>query len=542
MNAKKIATIGYLLLFGCIISTIAAATAQEFSIDRVKVNNVAVSTTGPNLIEDADTFLVTVDFTTVLALERGHVEAILKGKQSGNVVADSTATFDLAKDNSATVTLSLALIDSLRSETSFDLTIKIVDARNNFDQKTFTLQTKRTAAARDLDISIDSVEIEGGAVAENENNFISFDNGNDLDVRVRLTALERVEDAHIDAILMFENGDVIADATTTFDMAKDENSVKKLKLPIPRFDLGNLMLKVRIIDAEGDSEEKLYGLKVSQEKLPMIISSLSLNPENNIEAGKSLSAALNIKNSGVVPLEGMLAKVSIPELGVSAVRFIDSIEANGKPLTEEFLLRIPPEAPSGTYKIRLEISSQFNDEGIVKELPFSIGKKSALAMQELTEINAPIDGQVIGDGRTAAYPVEISNKGANAKSYTILVKNLDFGTYFVSPSNSILIKPWETKSVTLFVTADRKEYGQKHFTVLVKSRNMENEILLEAFVMKKSLFNAKNMFLGFLLLSAIIFAGAAAFFGMRFYMEKSGKSSERGEDQKESSAAETYYL
>ena len=100
MNMKNIITSSMLLsilIVSMLCIEIAAAAAPEFSIDRVKVNGQTVAESKSNLIEDADSFLVVVDLTTILALERGRVEAVLKGRESGVVVSDATSTFDLAR-------------------------------------------------------------------------------------------------------------------------------------------------------------------------------------------------------------------------------------------------------------------------------------------------------------------------------------------------------------------------------------------------------------------------------------------------------------
>ncbi len=264
---RKVLTLTAILLIFTVLASIAYAdhTDLDISIDRVKINNQVVSASSLNLIDDSNKFLVNVDFTTVITLQKGHAEAILKGRQTKAVVSDSTMTFDIAKNQSATVALTLNLLDDLKLEDEFDLTIKVIDARGNSEQKSYGLRTERIVDKRLLDVSIDSVEVESDSVAENENTFILMKEGKNLDLRVRLTSLEVIDNAHLEAILMLESDDVVADTTTIFDMAKDESVVKKLELSLPsRFEQGNFMLKVKLVDAEGSFEEKSYGLKISQ--------------------------------------------------------------------------------------------------------------------------------------------------------------------------------------------------------------------------------------------------------------------------------------
>ena len=357
----------------------------DVSIDRVFVNNKVVAESKTNFIDESNDFDVLVEFTALEDLEDARVEAVLKDLRSGNVVADASSNFDLSQDSSSSVLLSLELLDKLKDSSSFELAVRIADAEGDSVQKVYGLRMKDGngngvsggSSSRNLDISVDSVEVESRVVAENENNFVVIgESKKELDLRVRLTSLEDIQDAHIDAILTFENGDVVADATAAFDISEDENAAKKLELPlIGSFGQNSFKLKVRVIDAEGDSEEKVYGLKISKKRFPFVISSISLSPESNAEAGKNLIAKVRFRNSGVVPLDGVNVKVSIPELGVSASKFADSIEGFDTEASEEFVLKILDNTPTGTYTLRSEVTSQFGSESEVKEIPvFILGK------------------------------------------------------------------------------------------------------------------------------------------------------------------------
>src|SRR3989344_389139 len=128
---------GLLLIFSILMSTAYASSSFDVSIDRVRVNGQVVSESRSNFVADADVFSVVVDSTTVETLERGHVEASLRGRQSGNVVSDATETFDLAKNQTFASALTLRLLDGLTRENDYDLTVKIVDSRGRSEQKTY---------------------------------------------------------------------------------------------------------------------------------------------------------------------------------------------------------------------------------------------------------------------------------------------------------------------------------------------------------------------------------------------------------------------
>lgn len=595
MNKKTFALIS-LLLFGALFSTV--AYAFDVSIDRVRVNGNVVAESKSNLINDADVFSIITEFTAVETLQKGHVEAVLRGRESGDVIANATGTFDLAKNQSSMAALTLTLIDSLKRETEFDLTVKIVDVEGSSRQKSYTIKTERTrlrgaldvsidrvringnvvatsrtnfidesddfdvlveftaledledarveavlkdllsgdvvadtssnfdlsedtsssrllrlelidrlkksnsfeltikltdvegdsvqqlyrirmedgngAVGRALDVSIDSVEIGSKVIAENENNFVIIGEGKkELDLRVSLTALENIENARISAVLAFENGDVVADTTANFDMVENENAVKKLELPlIAKFEQNNFKLRVKVIDAEGDSEEKVYGLRISQKKSPFVISSISLNPENTVEAGKALVVGLSFKNSGVMPLDGINAKVSIPELGVSSTKFVGSAKNSKFPeAREEFVLKISDNAPTGTYTLKSEIFSQFGGESETKEIPVSILGKSEQTRQLVNDklvIKVPILKQDMrNDGSEAIYQLMLTNEGIDANTYTLLFDG-DWANLRLAESNVFVIKPRESKTINIYASTNEDVTGEHIFLAIIK--------------------------------------------------------------------------
>ena len=231
MNKKIFSCLAFLLVFEVLISSYAYALSFDVSIDRVKVNGDVVARSETNLIDKADTFSVVVDFTAVETLEKGHVEAILRGRQSGDVVSNSTSTFDVGKNQTSSSSLTLVLIDSLKREREFDLTIKIVDAKSNSEQKTFGIKTKETRARGVLDVSVDRVKVNDKVVAASSTNFI--DKNNKFDVLVEFTALEDLEDAHIESILKdLQSGNIVADASPNFNLKRDNGTSKLLRLEL----------------------------------------------------------------------------------------------------------------------------------------------------------------------------------------------------------------------------------------------------------------------------------------------------------------------
>ena len=553
MNKKIFGLTAFLLVLVSLFSTIGYAdvfgNAGDVSIDRVKANGKVLAESRTNFLEDEDEIDLQISLTATEDVSNIHVESILTDLVTGNTVADSSGTFTLKTNQSTLVALNMKLIDVLKQQKNFRLEVRVVDVEGGKEQKSYGVKFTGgvgAGAREELDISIDSVQVESNALAENENNFLIIDKGEKkLNLKVRLTSLEDIEDAHVDAVLAFENGDVVADATLTFDIAEGEKAVKELELPlISKFEQNSFKLKVKVVDAEGDSEEKLYGLKISQKKFPFVISSISLMPDN-AEAGKNLIARLSFKNSGVVPLEGINAKVSIPELGISSTKFVDQIKnRDNSEIREDFILKILDSTPTGTYTVRTEIISQFSGDNEVKEIPVFILGKSEQGIQIVNDkliINVPIVNQnIYNDGSEVIYPFILTNEGPDANSYTLLLDGANWADLRLSESNAFVVKPKESKTINIFASTQANTIGEQIFLVTIKS----NDKVLKQIPLKGNAIAAKGLLsarlkniLGIVLIGIVIFLVAIGlFFGIKKLMEKD--SSEEIPDNAE---REAYY-
>ena len=541
--------------YGIKFKRITSGRALDVSIDRVKVNGKVVAASKTNFIDESNDFDVAVEFTALEDLENAHVDAILKDLISGDVVADATSNFKLDHDSSSSKSLRLELLNRLKDSNSFELTIRLVDADGNSVEKTYGLTMRDDniadgqTSSGNLDISIDSVEVASKAVAENEKTFVIISEGKkNLDVDVRLTSLENIKDAHLEAVLEFENGDVVADATTTFDLNKDQKAVKKLELPlIGKFEQQSFSLKVRVIDSEGDSEEKIYGLRLSQNKFPFVISSILLSPEDSADAGKSVAVRLFFKNSGLVPLDGVTAKISIPELSVSSTRFIGQIKNIQLPdASQEFLLKIPESAQTGTYTVRSEISSQFDSQTEVKELPIYILGTTEQTKQVVNDrlvIKAPVTKQDIrNDGSEVIYPLTFTNEGPGANTYTLLLDGANWAELRLAESNVFVLNPKESKTIGVYASSNGYAAGEQIFLVTIKSGDkVLKQVPLKGNVVgtaAKGILSSKlKGLLEIVLIAFVVFLAAIGlFFGVRKYIqgEESGETSD-------TASGEAYY-
>jgi len=498
-------------------SSTGALSGLDISVNRVLVNNQAVASSQTNFVDRSNELDIVVEFTALENLNNAHVEAILRDLQSGDSVADATSTFNLNDGSSTSSSLKLNLLDRMKQSGSFELTINIIDQDGNTVRKIYGISMRDRNKAvngvgRSLDVSIDRVELENKKVlAENENNFVILDSINDkMRLKVDLTALEKINNAHVEAVLQFENGNVVSDATRTFDISTGQNTIKNLEIPvIGKFQQANFRLKVKIVDPDGNAEEKSYGLIISQQKFPFVISTVSLAPEDNAEAGKNLFVKLGFKNSGVLPLDGVTVKVSIPELGISSTKFIENIgKSNLQEFSGEFVLKLLGNVQTGAYTVRSEVASQFGGDSEVKEIPVTIigqNDQQAQIINDKLVISVPTVKQGINDGSEAIYPITLRNDGPSAKAYTILLDGAGWANLRLSESNTFILKQKESKTINVYASSNGNAKGEQAFVVAIKSEdNVLSQIPLKGnLTTRRSSFGITTAF-GIILVGAVI--------------------------------------
>ena len=117
-----------------------------------------------------------------------------------------------------------------------------------------------------LPVVIEEVEIDGTEVVWDEENSLSLERGQDIDVKVKMYATEDVENVELMAYISgYEHSDVepISDTTAVFDMDANVTYIKKLQLSLPsRADEDTYKLRLVIADRSGDECTPNYLIKL----------------------------------------------------------------------------------------------------------------------------------------------------------------------------------------------------------------------------------------------------------------------------------------
>ena len=516
-------------------------SSLDASIDRVRVNSKIVASSSTNFIDEDDDFNAVIDFTALGDLDDARIEAVLRDVATGVVVADSTSNFDLNAVASSSRTLNLQLIDSLKNSNLLELVVRIADTEGGLVEKSYGLVMESGNTLNGgLDTDFDSVEVESIIVVEDESNFITLAvNDEELDVKVKFTALEDMNDAVVEGTLVFENGDVVSDASSKFDLLKDRDTSKKLNFPlIWKIENGNLRLKIKIRDEDGNFAEKEYLLRISRTNFPFVITKILLDPEDNVGAGKNLVVDVGFRNIGVSPSEILKMKVSIPELEVTSTKQISNIKSFSEAM-EEAVLKIPENTPSGAYTVRAEIFSQFGTDSESKEVPVNIVEvQLSIAPKDRLVIKVPVTSQSVNVGKEASYPITFENQGTEANTYTLLL-DTDADAR-LSNSNVFVLKSGESKTITLYASSENP--GKQSMLATVKTSDKElGKVALDLNVKGSSSvfpFPFKDTLKTILIVLVVILGAAGLVFGVR---NASGSENSFSNEIPDEELGESYY-
>lgn len=335
-------------------------------------------------------------------------------------------------------------------------------------------------AVNALDVTIDEVKLDGDVLNPTSSNSIfDFERGQELVVKVRITANEASADAQIEVVISgYDHDDEIRDKTDTFDVKQGVTYTKKLTLPLrERMDQDRYRLRVRIEDRSGNTIQETYELEINTKRHSLRIKDVILSPGEEVRAGRALLVAVRLRNTGEKNEEGIKVTVSIPELGISASDFVDELEKDGddddETTTEELYLRIPDDTTTGEYTLRTVVEFDDGDERVIDERVIRvIGEEGVMVQEPLakekTIITVVADAQSIQIGQEVAYPITLTNEGSNSKTYIVSANGASWANFRISPSNVVVIDGGESKAVSIYVTANANALaGQQTFTVTI---------------------------------------------------------------------------
>ena len=345
-------------------------------------------------------------------------------------------------------------------------------------------------------ITIDEVEFDDDSLGDGTNVIRDIESGETFTVKVHVTSDEDIDDVQVEAYIRgYDHDDRVEDISDVFDMKANVSYVKKLEVSFPqRIDDDSYQLRVRVEGRNGASAYNDYDLEIDGARHDIAIRDVIFSPEGAVKAGRAILASVRVSNYGEKDEDSVKVQVSVPDLGVSASDYIDELEAGESTTSEELYLRIPTCAEAGVYDVDVRVSYDDGDEVVTDSAQITVtedetcGAPSASGAKPTIVYDAASQDLTAG-GQGAVYAITIANPTNAAKTVAVSVSGVDvFGSAKVSPSNVIVVGAGETKTVYVYVTADKDaKAGQYGFTASIAGLSASTQdIALAANVKAKS--------------------------------------------------------
>ncbi|MBD3361183.1 hypothetical protein GF358_00115 [Candidatus Woesearchaeota archaeon] len=227
-----------------------------------------------------------------------------------------------------------------------------------------------------LPIDVHRVEIDGEAV-EGDSVRLDIQRGQDVEIELTMVPTEDVEDIEIRAFISgYEYNDVeqIADMIGPISMDAGVKYRKTLTVTLPE-DVEEDDYKLRLLFTNRNGEDMIsarYQLKVDLPRHELKVTDVVFHPGKHVKAGTALLGQVRLENMGEKDEDDVVVKLMIPELGISATDYIDSVEKGEQEETEELYLRIPANAEAGLYEAQIYVGYNRDHDKVLAKTQISV--------------------------------------------------------------------------------------------------------------------------------------------------------------------------
>ena len=218
-------------------------------------------------------------------------------------------------------------------------------------------------SAAPLPVTVNSVEVDDQLVTLSSTNRLSIERDQPFEINVVLTATEALSNVEVEAFVSgYEYNDVerVLDATPVFDMQPNTTYTKRLTLVLPADAAAdNYKLRIVIADRNHDAIIQNYELRLDAQRHLLRVDDVNLfsaGHGNEVVSGDPLLANVRVKNLGDRNEEDVKVRVSLPELGVSGTRYIDSIRSDKSEETGNLYLKLAKCVEPGDYGVAVEVT------------------------------------------------------------------------------------------------------------------------------------------------------------------------------------------
>lgn len=380
-----------------------------------------------------------------------------------------------------------------------------------------------------IPLTIDEVKIENFNITPNDVNSIAVERGEDLELKVKITASQNADDLEIFAFISgyefnYRTEERLADSTPLFDVKANTSYVKTLKINLPDIVLTDTY-KLRLMIANKDDSEIIqnYNVAIEPERHLLKIHDVLLSPGSTVRSGEALLVTVRLANRGQKDEDDIKVTASIPELGVSASDFVGEVEKeDDEQETEEMYLRIPSCAKEGVHELKITVEYNERRETLTQTEAINVlsddtcgddGKSYTPEVKNgKTFVTMGSQMETVYPDNYAVFPLTITNSGKTSKSYTFSIKAPQGLQYKMTPTSSAVVPAGESQTFHLFVNNDGTAQAGPNTIIATVNPGRENaSVAMTANVVKKSSWVSTLLIIGLVLLAIIVIIMATIF-------------------------------
>lgn len=362
------------------------------------------------------------------------------------------------------------------------------------------------ALACETPFTITDVEVEGVdlSTGTDPSDVVNVQRGDSLNVRVEVTGTTgcNSDDVKVKTWIGGYEYDDIEDDTSLFDVTGGITYVKNLVLEIPN-DIGlddnnndngdnedTFTLHVEAFN-DDDSDELEYDVLIEAQRHYLNFVDVIFNPGLSVKNTQPLFVTVRLENLGDKKEEDVKVEVSIPELGMSQVTYIDELVAmeNGNDDDEETsessdtLLLDLSNVKADTYDLVVSADYNRGHDTISQSYQLVVTGVTGIQPSEDLMVQAFTSSQNVNQGGSVDYTFSVANLGSESKTLTFEVTGQEaWATAKVEPI-ALTVLPDSTRDVKVTINAKSDaDLGSKIFVVRVKDASgmVVEELQLEA--------------------------------------------------------------
>ena len=418
---------------------------------------------------------------------------------------------------------------SLKKGETYELTVET--SSGSSVSKAFLFGSERDTEG--LEIVLEKVEVNGEQVKDVDT--LQVLNGETLEVSMRFSALENVEDARLNIFIEGYEHASILESTEIFNLVEGKTYVKTLSINLPT-DMDNQQdYKLRIVGANDLSgiTYKEYVLYIDTQRHRVDVLDLTMTPSSGVEPGQNIIANVRMKNRGQMEQDSVRVNVAVPALGVSESSYVSNLNSNEVATSDDMLLFIPEDAEPKTYNVVVTLSyddgyTATTEEFVLNVVAPSIPEEGSLLVSFKNNVNL-----VAGEENT--LKIVVANPTSESKPISLAHIDNVWSDVEVSPTLS-MVQAGGHAEFTVTVVPKKSVNGEKEMNFVIK----EGAETVKEFAINTYVEGEEKSSISWLTITLIVLLTLALVILLALVVTIARRKSDEEED-KEPSSEEEYY-